>query len=119
MKSLYFKKNNCVYLFIGCAQSWLLRRLFSGCGDLGSSLAWCTGFSFWQHLLVWSTRSGCLPPGISAPGLQSTGSEGVERGLSCSETRGISLDQGLNPCFWHWQADSLPWTTREALRSLS
>ena len=26
--------------------------------------------------------------------------------LSCSETRGIFLDQGLNPCPLHWQADS-------------
>ena len=27
--------------------------------------------------------------------------------LSCSKTCGISLDQGLNPCLLHWQADSL------------
>ena len=28
-------------------------------------------------------------------------------GLSCSEVCGIFLDQGLNLCFPHWQADSL------------
>ena len=28
--------------------------------------------------------------------------------LSCSAACGISLDQWLNPCFLHWQMDSLP-----------
>ena len=36
--------------------------------------------------------------------LQSTGT--VVHRLSCSETRGISLDQGSNLCLLHWQADS-------------
>ena len=45
---------------------------------------------------------------IAAPGLQSTGSIIVVRGLSCSMAYGIFLDQGLNPCLLHWQADSLP-----------
>ena len=35
--------------------------------------------------------------------LWSTGSVVVVHGLS-----GIFLDQGLNPCLLHWQADSLP-----------
>ena len=29
-------------------------------------------------------------------------------GLACSTTCGIFLNQGSNPCFLHWQADSLP-----------
>ena len=29
-------------------------------------------------------------------------------GLSCSKACGIFLDQGLNLCPLHWQADSLP-----------
>ena len=29
-------------------------------------------------------------------------------GLSCPSARGIFLDQGLNPCPLHWQADSQP-----------
>ena len=34
----------------------------------------------------------------AAPGLLSTGSVVVARGLSCSEARGIFSDQGLNLC---------------------
>ena len=36
------------------------------------------------------------------------GLSSVTRGLSCPVTCGIFLDQGSNPCFLHWQADSLP-----------
>ena len=32
----------------------------------------------------------------------------VAHRLSCSMSRGIFLDQGLNPCLLHWQIDSLP-----------
>ena len=28
--------------------------------------------------------------------------------LSCLEAWGILLDQGSNPCPWHWQADPQP-----------
>ena len=42
---------------------------------------------------------------VLAPGLQGTGSIAVTRGLSCSNTCGIFLDQGSNPCLLHWQAD--------------
>ena len=45
---------------------------------------------------------------VAAPGLWSTGSITVVYGLSSSEACGIFLDQGLNPCLLHWQADSLP-----------
>ena len=52
----------------------------------------------------------------AAPGLSSCSSWALEHrlnrtvvahGLSCSEACGIFPDQGLNPCFLHWQADSL------------
>ena len=36
-------------------------------------------------------------------------------GLSCSETCGILLDQGLNPCPLRWQADSLSLSHQESL----
>ena len=39
---------------------------------------------------------------------QSTGSVVVVYGLSCSAACEIFLDQGLNSCLLHWQADSLP-----------
>ena len=32
----------------------------------------------------------------------------MAKGLSCSAACGILLDEGLNPYFQHWQADSLP-----------
>ena len=32
----------------------------------------------------------------------------MAHGLSCSAACAIFPDQGLNPCFLHWQADSLP-----------
>ena len=53
---------------------------------------------------------------VTARALSSRGSQALEhrpsswgaRGLSCSTVCGIFLDQGLNPCLLHWQADSLP-----------
>lgn len=54
-----------------------------------------------------------------APRFQSTGSGAVARGLSCSAAPSIFLDQGLHTCLWHWQADSLPLSHREALTVLS
>ena len=36
--------------------------------------------------------------------------------LSCSTARGVFLDQGLNPCPLHWQADSHPLCHRCATR---
>ena len=35
--------------------------------------------------------------------------------LSCSAACRIFPDQGSNPCLLHWQTNSLPWATREAL----
>ena len=45
---------------------------------------------------------------VVAPRLQSTGSVVVVHGLSCSTACGIFLDQELNLCLLHWQADSSP-----------
>ena len=45
---------------------------------------------------------------VAAQGLQSTGSIVVAHELSCCMVCGVFLDQGLNPCFLHWQVDSLP-----------
>ena len=41
-------------------------------------------------------RLGCMDSGVEA------------HWLSCPVARGILLDQGLNPCLLHWQADSYP-----------
>ena len=52
---------------------------------------------------------------LKARGLSNCSSRALEHGsiavahrLSCSVACGISLDQGLNLCLLHWQADSLP-----------
>ena len=45
---------------------------------------------------------------VAAPRLQTTISIVVAHRLSCSGACGIFLDQGLNLCLLHWQADSLP-----------
>jgi len=50
----------------------------------------------------------CAVSIAAVPGLQSTGSMAVTHRLSCSTACGVFLDQGLNPCLLHWQADSLP-----------
>jgi len=42
------------------------------------------------------------------------GSIVVLLGLSCPTACGIFLDQGLNPCCLHWQADSLPLEHQES-----
>ena len=61
-----------------------------------ASLVQSTGFRYSGSVVV-------------VPGLQSTGSVVVYQGLiSCPVACGIFLDQGLNPCLLHWQADSLP-----------
>ena len=53
-------------------------------------------------------RQGSRASVAGAPGLQGTGLKVEAHGLSCSAARGIFLDQGLNSCILHWQADSLP-----------
>ena len=61
--------------------AWILGHLcFSGFGHVGSVLA---------------------------PRLWGADSIVVAQGFSCSQARGIFLDEGLNPCLLYWQADSL------------
>ena len=54
----------------------------------------CVGLSLSRPLPLRSTGSRCV------------GSVLVAHGLSCSVACGIFPDQGSNPCFLHWQADS-------------
>ena len=48
-------------------------------------------------------------------GLRSTGSVLGVQGLSSFTALGIFLDQGLNSCLLHWQADSLPLSHQRSL----
>ena len=52
---------------------------------------------------------------LQFPGLQSAGSIVVVHRLCCSMACGIFPDQGWNPRFLHWQADSSLLSHREAL----
>ena len=45
---------------------------------------------------------------VLVPKLYGTGSVVVGHRLHCSAVYGIFPDQGWNPCFLRWQADSLP-----------
>ena len=81
-----------MYLIFGCAGSSLLLGF-----SLVATLLWCTGFSWWWLVL------------LAEHGLSGTwASLAVTHGLRCSTACGIFLDQGLNLCLLHWQADSLP-----------
>ena len=40
----------------------------------------------------------------------------MAHGLNCSVACGVFLDQDLNPCLLHWQADSLPLSHQETPR---
>ena len=92
---------NFVYLFFGCAGSWLLQTGFSLAAASGSSsLAAMCGLFEVACLLqildcrVWRRQSQ-----------QQVGSVTVVHRLSCSVACGIILDQGLNLCPLHCQAE--------------
>ena len=72
----------------------------------GYSSLRCMGFSLQWLLLLQSMDSRCVGSVVVARGLSSAGSVVVAHGLSCSVARGISPDQGSNPCPLNWQADS-------------
>ena len=68
--------------------------LFAASG--GHSSSQCAGLSLSRPLLLRSTGS------------RRAGSVIVAHWPSCSAACGIFPDQGSNPCFLHWQADSQP-----------
>ena len=112
---LLFLKNSFIDLFISkCAGSLVLRGLFCSCSkcwllsSFGARASHCSDFSCRRarapgHSGFSSSQCGLV---VSAPGLYSPGSVAAAHGPSCSATCGIFLDQELNPCLLHWQADS-------------
>ena len=98
-----------IYFIFGCAKSWLLHRL---------SVLQCAVFSLQWLLLLQSMDSRHGGSVVAVPGLWSTSSIVVVRGLRCSEACGIFLDQGSNPCLQHWPGrfpTTRPPTPRESL----
>ena len=90
-------------LIFGCIGSLLLGGLFTSCGEQG--LLYSCG--------AWASHSSgfscCRARAQGCKGFSSCESWDLEHRLnSCSAACGIFLDQGLNPCLLHWQADSLP-----------
>ena len=97
-----------IYLFIGLSSFknfFFFFNLFLFLAVL--TLHCCAGFSLAAVQGLQRAQASALEAhGFSSCRflLQSTGT--VVHRLSCSETRGISLDQGSNLCLLHWQADS-------------
>ena len=77
----------CLFNISGCAFRLSLVAE-SGLSSCGVQASHCGGFSCWDSR-TWA-------------------SEVVALRLSCSAAFGIFLDQGLNLCPLHWQADSYP-----------
>ena len=93
---------NFIFIF-GHAGSSRLWGLFPSCGE-------------WRYALVCGMRTS--PSG----GFSCCGAWALERAgcSSCSEqhTGSVIMDQGSNPSFLHWQADSLPLSHRKAFEEL-
>ena len=92
------EKNLIIYLFVAALGLGFCMRAFSGWGwgraatlRCGAQASHCCG--------CFCCRARTLGTGPSAV---------VAHGLSCSTACEIFLDQGLNACPLHWQADSQP-----------
>ena len=110
---LFFKKAFDLFTYGWAGSLWLLRLslVVESRGLLCSChvQAYCSGFSSWR---AWA-------PGPS--GFRSCGtctqlcSQALEHRLKgCSLACGIFLDQESNPCFLHWEVDSLPLSHQES-----
>ena len=93
---------------LGCAGSLLPCGFFSSCGEQGLLSSCGAWVSHGDGLSVDHWLKGAWASVVMVPGLPSTGSIAMAHELSCSTACGIFLDQGLNPCLLHGQANSLP-----------
>ena len=87
--------------------------------SVGYSLIAVLGLLIAEHRLLGVWASMVTAHGLHSCGYQALGiaSIVVAYGLNCSTTCGIFPDQGLNPCLFHWQTESLPLSHRGALWS--
>ena len=103
-----------IILFIfGCTGSSLLCELFS-VAESGAALQ-CGVLVVVASLVAEPRPQGTQASVVGAHEInscgswvQSTGVIVVAHGLSCLSASLHLPDQALNPCLWHWQADSLP-----------
>ena len=114
LANFFFFFNFYLFIYFCCAGSSLLGGLSPVAASREIFLQfWYTSFSLrWLLLLrsIGSRAEGSISCGPWAqlflvPGLQSTASIVVVRGLSHSEACGIFPDQGLDPCLLPWQVD--------------
>ena len=111
---IIFLINEFIYLFLAVFGLHCCTQAFSSCGEWGLLFVEVCGLLIVVASLVAEHRLQAhrlqqlwhVGSVVVACGLQSTGSVVVAHGLSCSVACGIFLDQGLNPCPLHWQADS-------------
>ena len=82
-------------------------RAFSSFGEWGL-LAGCGAQATAGSSLAAEHRLPGPPALVTVARALSTGLGVVAHGLSCSEACGVFPNQGMNSCFLHWQADSLP-----------
>ena len=112
--SLQLIKKNYLFTAVLGLQCCAVSSLVVACG--GCSLAVVHGRLRVAASLVagqglqgrWAAVAAACCSVVVASGLQSTGSIMVVHGPSCSTVCGIILDQGVNPCLLHRQADSSP-----------
>ena len=105
---LEFLKFIILFIYFWLCWVFLAPRVFLQFWRVGAALQLlCTGLPF-RWLLVAEHWLQGAASAVMVPRLQRIGSRVVAHGLSCSVASGIFLDQELNLCLLHWQADSLP-----------
>ena len=76
---------------------------------------WRVGLSLCHGALLLTVALRCRSTGSRAGALSSGGSQVQSTGsIVVAMACGIFLVQGWNPCFLHWQADSLPLNYQES-----
>ena len=106
----FFLINLFIYLFIYLFMYLFWAELTLHCCTWAFSSCGKQGLLFVAvHGLLIAVTSLVAEHGLQVRGLQQlwqVGSVVVAHELSCSAACGIFLEQGLNPCPLHWQADS-------------
>ena len=87
---------------------WIFSEIFTFSLDVQNVPATLKGWSFSEQTNTFQVYLSWQSAGLIA----------VAHGISCSVACGILPDQGLNPCFLHWQVDSLPLSHPGSLQGL-
>ena len=108
-KTSFFKKNSLLFIYFWLCRVFAAPQAFLQLWRVGTSLCYSVQASHCGGSHVTENKlQGFWASVVVVPRLQSTGSIVVVHRLNCSAACGVFLDQGLNPCLPHWQADSLP-----------